>query len=70
MSGDDVIQLYNTILWSSNISVVTKQYALMSITKLSTRFETVTPRIKEAGRSVAVLIHFRNSFEPKKTQTP
>merc|ERR1712179_130638 len=38
---------YQTIIWSANISVVTKQYALMSLTKLSTRFTSVTSSIQQ-----------------------
>lgn len=35
---DDVIDLYQKLLWSPQNTVTTKQYALMSLTKLSTRF--------------------------------
>ena len=49
LTEDEVIELYQSLLWSSNITVVTKQYALMSITKLSTRFTSVTPKIQQAG---------------------
>lgn len=47
LGEDDVIALYQTILWSIHISTVTKQYALMSITKLSTRFTAGVPKIQE-----------------------
>ena len=35
---DEVIDLYQKLLWSPQNSTTTKQYALMSLTKLSTRF--------------------------------
>jgi len=47
LGEDEVINLYQSILWSSNISAVTKQYALMSITKLSTRFTQGVVKIQE-----------------------
>jgi len=43
----EVVSWYQSIVWSSNISVITKQYALMSLTKLSTRFTTVTSTIQQ-----------------------
>jgi len=47
VSESDVVSWYQTIVWSANISVVTKQYALMSLTKLSTRFTSVTSAIQQ-----------------------
>ena len=47
VSEDEVIEVYQKILFASHISVVTKQYGLMSITKLSTRFPNATPKIQE-----------------------
>lgn len=35
---EEVIDLYQKLLWSPQNTVTTKQYALMSLTKLSTRF--------------------------------
>lgn len=35
---DEVLEVYQRLLWSPQNSVTTKQYALMSLTKLSTRF--------------------------------
>ena len=43
----EVVTWYQTIVWSSAMSVSTKQYALMSLTKLSTRFSTVTAEIQK-----------------------
>jgi AP-1 complex subunit gamma-1 len=37
VSEDEVIEVYQKILWAKHMSLVTKQYALMSVTKLSTR---------------------------------
>ena len=42
----EVVTWYQGIVTSSNISVTTKQYALMSLTKLSTRFSSVTAEIQ------------------------
>jgi len=47
VSESEVVAWYQTIIWSANISVVTKQYALMSLTKLSTRFTSVTSSIQQ-----------------------
>jgi AP-1 complex subunit gamma-1 len=44
---DEVIQVYKKILFANHISLVTKQYGLVSLTKLSTRFPNSTPRIQE-----------------------
>lgn len=35
---EDIIDLYHKLLWSPQNTVTTKQFALMSLTKLSTRF--------------------------------
>lgn len=35
---DDVVDLYQRLLWSPQNSSTTKQYTLMSLMKLSTRF--------------------------------
>lgn len=37
----DVIDVYQKLLWSPQNTATTKQYTLMSLTKLSTRFKTV-----------------------------
>lgn len=47
VSEDEVIEVYKKILWAKNMSLITKQYALMSVTKLSTRFPNSTPKIQE-----------------------
>lgn len=35
---DDILEVYQRLLWSPQNSATTKEYALMSLTKLSTRF--------------------------------
>lgn len=39
---EDVIDVYQRLLWTPQNSATTKQYALMSLTKLSTRFNNTT----------------------------
>ncbi|XP_014204576.1 AP-1 complex subunit gamma-1 isoform X2 [Copidosoma floridanum] len=39
LSEDDVIDVYQRLLWSPQNTVVTKQYTLLSLTKLSSRFQ-------------------------------
>ena len=46
VTESDVVTWYQGIIGSSAVSVVTKQYALMSLTKLSTRFTVVTGDIQ------------------------
>ncbi|XP_075220682.1 adaptor protein complex 1, gamma subunit isoform X2 [Lycorma delicatula] len=43
----DVIEVYQRLLWSPQNAVITKQYALTSLTKLSTRFQSETNKIRE-----------------------
>ncbi|XP_055298427.1 AP-1 complex subunit gamma-1 isoform X3 [Sitodiplosis mosellana] len=50
-SGDapsdiDVIELYQKLLWSSQVSITTKQYILVSLIKLSTRLHSGQDQIK------------------------
>ncbi len=47
VTEDEVIEVYQKIVWAKHMSLVTKQYAIMSVTKLSTRFPTSTPKIQE-----------------------
>ena len=47
VTEDEVIEVYMKILWAKHMSLVTKQYALMSVTKLSTRFPNATPKIQD-----------------------
>jgi len=43
----EVVAWYQDVVWAANMSVVTKQYALMSLTKLSTRFSSATTPIQQ-----------------------
>jgi len=47
VSESDVVAWYRNIIATSAMTVVTKQYALMSLTKLSTRFTNVTSEIQQ-----------------------
>ena len=47
VSEDEVIEVYQKILFAHHTSIVTKQYGLMSLTKLSTRFPNATPKIQD-----------------------
>ena len=53
VTEDEVIEVYMKILWAKHMSLVSKQYALMSVTKLSTRFPNATPKIQEIIESVS-----------------
>ncbi|XP_063225377.1 AP-1 complex subunit gamma-1 isoform X2 [Bacillus rossius redtenbacheri] len=44
---DDVITVYQRLLWSTQNSVITKQYALMSLMKLSTRFQSNVDNVRQ-----------------------
>lgn len=47
VTEDEVITEFRKVLFATHNSVVTKQYGLMSLTKLSTRFPSATPKIQE-----------------------
>ncbi|XP_044731876.1 AP-1 complex subunit gamma-1 isoform X2 [Chrysoperla carnea] len=53
----EVIDVYQKLLWSPQHSIVTKQYALMSLTKLSTRFTTVNDKIQQIISSFGCSLH-------------
>ncbi|XP_050305157.1 AP-1 complex subunit gamma-1 isoform X2 [Anthonomus grandis grandis] len=44
---DEVLEIYQRLLWSQQNSITSKQYALMSLTKLSTRFNKSTDKIQQ-----------------------
>lgn len=56
-SENDVIDVYQRLLWSPQNSSTTKQYTLMSLTKLSTRFHDVNDRIQQIINSFASSLH-------------
>ncbi|KAF4530736.1 hypothetical protein B566_EDAN018418, partial [Ephemera danica] len=45
VTEEEILDGYQRILWSPQNSIVTKQYALLSLTKLSTRFKKNTARV-------------------------
>ncbi|XP_015110224.1 AP-1 complex subunit gamma-1 isoform X8 [Diachasma alloeum] len=47
LTEDDVIDVYQRLLWSPQNTVVTKQYTLLSLTKLSTRFQRGNEKIRQ-----------------------
>ena len=47
VSESEVIGWYSKVMWAHHITVVTKQYALISLTKLSTRFPECTAAIQQ-----------------------
>ncbi|EFA09960.1 AP-1 complex subunit gamma-1 isoform X2 [Tribolium castaneum] len=54
---EQVIELYQKLLWSPQNTTVTKQYALMSLTKLSTRFTVTTNKIQQIVSSFCSSLH-------------
>ncbi|KAK1120837.1 hypothetical protein K0M31_011038 [Melipona bicolor] len=44
---DEVIDVYQRLLWNPQNTVVTKQYTLLSLTKLSTRFQKGNEKIRQ-----------------------
>ncbi|XP_045474641.1 AP-1 complex subunit gamma-1 isoform X2 [Harmonia axyridis] len=54
---EDVIDIYQRVLWSPQSSPTTKQYALMSLTKLSTRFQSTTDKIQQIISSFCSSLH-------------
>ncbi|XP_015586136.1 AP-1 complex subunit gamma-1 isoform X4 [Cephus cinctus] len=47
LTEDEVIDVYQRLLWSPQNTVVTKQYTLLSLTKLSTRFQQGNEKIRQ-----------------------
>ncbi|XP_071560980.1 AP-1 complex subunit gamma-1 isoform X5 [Temnothorax nylanderi] len=47
LTEDEVIDVYQRLLWSPQNTVVTKQYTLLSLTKLSTRFQKGHEKIRQ-----------------------
>lgn len=39
-SEDEIIEFYQKLLWSTQVSITTKQYTLVSLIKLSTRLRS------------------------------
>lgn len=53
----EVIQVYQRLLWSPQNTTITKQYALMSLVKLSTRFNCDTDKIREVVEVFGSHVH-------------
>lgn len=53
----DVINVYQRLLWSPQNSSTTKQFTLMSLTKLSTRFKSVNDKIMSIINSFSSSLH-------------
>ncbi|XP_031349516.1 AP-1 complex subunit gamma-1 isoform X2 [Photinus pyralis] len=56
-SEDDIIDVYKRLLWSPQNSPTTKQFALMSLTKLSTRFSETNSKIQQIVSSFCSNLH-------------
>jgi AP-1 complex subunit gamma-1 len=54
---EQVIDLYQKLLWSPQNTTTTKQYALMSLTKLSTRFTSTNNKIQQIISSFCSSLH-------------
>ncbi|KAK0174466.1 hypothetical protein PV327_010233 [Microctonus hyperodae] len=47
LTEEEVIDVYQRLLWSPQNTIVTKQYTLLSLTKLSTRFQRGNEKIRQ-----------------------
>ncbi|XP_017787562.1 PREDICTED: AP-1 complex subunit gamma-1 isoform X4 [Habropoda laboriosa] len=47
LTEDEVIDVYQRLLWNPQNTVITKQYTLLSLTKLSTRFQKGNEKIRQ-----------------------
>ncbi|KAK9300797.1 hypothetical protein QLX08_006652 [Tetragonisca angustula] len=47
LTEDEIIDVYQRLLWNPQNTVVTKQYTLLSLTKLSTRFQKGNEKIRQ-----------------------
>ncbi|XP_020285350.1 AP-1 complex subunit gamma-1 isoform X4 [Pseudomyrmex gracilis] len=47
LTEDEVIDVYQRLLWNPQNTVITKQYTLLSLTKLSTRFQKGHEKIRQ-----------------------
>lgn len=56
-SEEDIIDVYKRLLWSPQNSPTTKQFALMSLTKLSTRFSETNSKIQQIVSSFSSNLH-------------
>lgn len=56
-SEEEVLEVYQRLLWNPQNTSTTKQYALMSLTKLSTRFNNTANQIQQIISSFRSSIH-------------
>ncbi|XP_016837777.1 AP-1 complex subunit gamma-1 isoform X4 [Nasonia vitripennis] len=56
LTEDEVIDVYQRLLWSPQNTVVTKQYTLLSLTKLSTRFQRGNDMLPPFYRKIRQII--------------
>ncbi|KAF2881761.1 hypothetical protein ILUMI_24403 [Ignelater luminosus] len=54
---EDIIEVYQRLLWSPQNTPTTKQFALMSLTKLSTRFSHTNNKIQQIISSFCSSLH-------------
>lgn len=57
VTEDEILDVYQRLLWSPQNTVVTKQYTLLSLTKLSTRFRTNVERISQMVQQFGSHLH-------------
>lgn len=57
VTEEEILGVYQRLLWSPQNSVVTKQYTLLSLTKLSTRFRTNVERIRQMVQQFGSHLH-------------
>ncbi|KAJ1521986.1 hypothetical protein ONE63_002310 [Megalurothrips usitatus] len=57
VTEEEILDVYQRLLWSPQNSVVTKQYTLLSLTKLSTRFRTNVERIRQMVQQFGSHLH-------------
>ncbi|XP_049816900.1 AP-1 complex subunit gamma-1 isoform X3 [Schistocerca nitens] len=57
VTEDEVIAVYQKLLWSTQNTIVTKQYTLLSLMKLSTRFQNGVEKIRHIVESFGSHLH-------------
>lgn len=57
VSEDELLDVYQRLLWSPQNTIVTKQYTLLSLTKLSTRFRSNVERIRQMVQQFGSHLH-------------
>ncbi|XP_034248524.1 AP-1 complex subunit gamma-1 isoform X4 [Thrips palmi] len=57
VTEDEILDVYQRLLWSPQNTVITKQYTLLSLTKLSTRFRSNVERIRQMVQQFGSHLH-------------